>query len=33
MGRPIAHSVEDALGILFTTGVDAMIIGDYLVEK
>jgi carbamoyltransferase len=33
MGRPIAHSVEDALGVLFTTGLDAMIIGDYLVEK
>jgi carbamoyltransferase len=33
MGRPIVHSVSDALGVLFTTGLDALVIGDYLIEK
>jgi carbamoyltransferase len=33
MGRPIMHSVEDAVGLLFTTGLDALVIDDYLLSK
>ncbi|PTW62587.1 carbamoyltransferase [Breoghania corrubedonensis] len=33
MGKPIAHSVEDALAILATTGLDGVLCEDYLVEK
>jgi len=33
MGRPIMHSVEDAISLFFTTGLDALIIGDYLLTK
>lgn len=33
MGKPIAHSVEDALAVFFTSGLDAMFIDDVLIEK
>ncbi len=33
MGKPIVHSVEDAVGLFFTTGLDALVIEDYLIEK
>ena len=33
MGKPIAHSVEDALTLFYTAGLDALAIGDYLIEK
>lgn len=33
MGKPIIHSVEDALGVFYTSGLDALIIDDYLIEK
>lgn len=33
MGKPIVHSVEDALGLFFTTGLDALVIEGYLIEK
>lgn len=33
MGKPIAHSVEDTLTLFYTTGLDAIAIGDYLIEK
>lgn len=33
MGKPIIHSVEDAVGVFFTSGLDAMVIDDYLIEK
>ncbi len=33
MGKPIIHSVEDALGLFSTTGLEALVIGDYLIEK
>lgn len=33
MGKPIIHSVEDALGVFFTTGLDALVIEDYVIEK
>ena len=33
IGKPILHSVEDALGVFFTTGLDALVVEDYLIEK
>ena len=33
LGRPIAHSLEDALGLFYTTGLDALVVGDFLIEK
>ena len=33
MGKPIIHSVEDAVAVFFTTGLDALVIGDRLFEK
>lgn len=33
MGKPIVHSVEDALSVFYTTGLDALVIEDYLIEK
>lgn len=33
MGKPIVHSVADAVATFFTTGLDAMAIEDYLLEK
>ncbi|HEX8193496.1 MAG TPA: carbamoyltransferase C-terminal domain-containing protein [Allosphingosinicella sp.] len=33
MGKPIAHSVEDAVTILATTGLDALLIENVLIEK
>ena len=27
------HSLEDALGVFHTTGLDALVVGDYLIEK
>lgn len=33
MGKPIIHSVEDAIGIFYTTGLDGLVIEDYLIEK
>lgn len=33
MGKPIVHSVEDALAVFFTSGLDALIIEDELFEK
>jgi carbamoyltransferase len=33
MGKPIAHSVEDALAVLHTTGLDAVALEDFWVEK
>lgn len=33
MGRPIAHSVEDAVTIFATTGLDALLVEDLLIEK
>lgn len=33
MGKPIAHSVEDALAVFYTSGLDALFIGDTLLEK
>ena len=33
MGKPIAHSVEDAIAVFFTSGLDALFIDDLLIEK
>lgn len=33
MGKPIIHSVEDALSVFYTTGLDALVINDVLIEK
>lgn len=33
MGKPMVHSIEDALSVFFTTGLDALVIDDYLFVK
>ncbi|MGR9107262.1 MAG: carbamoyltransferase family protein [Gammaproteobacteria bacterium] len=33
MGKPIVHSVEDAVGVFLTSGLDDLAIGDYLLSK
>lgn len=33
MGKPIIHTVEDALAVFYTSGLDALVIGDTLIEK
>jgi carbamoyltransferase len=33
MGKPIVHSVEDAVGVFMTSGLDALVIGDHLIAK
>jgi carbamoyltransferase len=33
MGKPIIHSVEDAVGMFYTTGLDALVIDDLLMVK
>lgn len=33
MGKPIVHSVEDALAVFFTSGIDALVLEDRLFEK
>lgn len=33
MGKPIIHSPEDALSVFYTTGLDALVVNDILIEK
>ena len=33
MGKPIVHSVEDALSVFYTTGLDILVIEDFMVIK
>ena len=33
MGKPIVHSIEDAIGMFYTTGMDVLVIEDYLIVK
>ena len=33
MGKPIIHSVEDALSVFLGTGLDALVVEDYLLLK
>jgi carbamoyltransferase len=32
MGKPIVNSVEDAVGLLYTTGLDALVIHEFVIE-
>ena len=33
MGKPIVHTVQDAIGVLYTTGLDHLVIGPYILDK
>lgn len=33
MGKPLIHSLEDAISVFLTTGLDALVIDDYLITK
>lgn len=33
MGKPIVHSIEDAVSVFYTSGLDVLVIGDYLLVK
>ena len=33
MGKPLVHSLEDALAVFMTTGLDVLVINDYLITK
>ena len=33
MGKPLVHSLEDALSVFMTTGLDILVINDYLISK
>ncbi len=33
MGKPIIHSVEDAVAVFYTTGLDALVLDDLVLEK
>lgn len=33
MGKPIVHSSEDAIALFYTSGVDVLVIGDYIIQK
>jgi carbamoyltransferase len=33
MGKPLAHSLEDAIALFLTTGLDVLAVNDYLVSK
>ncbi len=33
MGKPIIHSFEDAIAVFFTSGLDALVIDDIIIEK
>jgi carbamoyltransferase len=33
MGKPIAHSVEDAISVFYTSGIDVLVIENHLVAK
>ena len=33
MGKPIAHSVEDALSVFYTSGIDVLVIENHLIAK
>lgn len=33
MGKPLVHSLEDVLALFLTTGLDALVIDDYLLSK
>jgi carbamoyltransferase len=33
VGKPIVHTLEDAIGLLCTTAMDALVVEDYVIEK
>ena len=33
MGKPIIHTVEDAIGLFYTTGLDALVLEDYVIRN
>ncbi|ESS71335.1 nodulation protein NolNO [Methyloglobulus morosus KoM1] len=33
MGKPLVHSLEDALAVFMTTGLDILVVNDYLISK
>jgi carbamoyltransferase len=33
MGKPLVHSLEDALAVFLTTGLDVLVVNDYLISK
>lgn len=33
MGKPIVHSLEDAVSLFYTSGLDVIVIHDYIIEK
>jgi carbamoyltransferase len=33
MGKPIVHTVQDAMAVLATTGLDGVLLDDVLIEK
>ena len=33
MGKPLIHSLEDALAVFMTTGLDVLVVNDYLISK
>ncbi|BCG65350.1 MAG: carbamoyltransferase [Methyloprofundus sp.] len=33
MGKPMVHTLEDAIAVFLTTGLDALVINDYLIRK
>jgi len=33
MGKPIIHSIEDAVSVFYTTGLDVLVIDEYLIKK
>lgn len=33
MGKPLVHTLEDALAVFLTTGLDVLVINDYLISK
>lgn len=33
MGKPLVHSLEDAIAVFLTTGLDVLVINDYLISK
>jgi carbamoyltransferase len=33
MGKPLVHSLEDALAVFLTTGLDVLVVNDYMITK
>ncbi len=33
MGKPLVHSLEDAISVFLMTGLDALVVNDYLICK